>query len=104
MLPDTILTTIASNRQLKTLNDLQSTLPTPWALVDRYGQQVLDLIRNLDDEDTASRESNKMALHEARRLESERKAAEQTVEAKSSLLPQRPRHAKENCNIPGTGW
>ena len=51
LLPDGPLTTIASNFRLKVLNDLQATLGTSWAFVAAYSEQVLALVKKMDEED-----------------------------------------------------
>ncbi|KIJ61474.1 hypothetical protein HYDPIDRAFT_31340 [Hydnomerulius pinastri MD-312] len=103
VLPDPVLTTIASNRQLTTLHDLQTALPTTWVLAERYGEEVLGLVRRIDDEDRAAREAKRAADQEARRLESERRAAEKVAEAEKMRRSRLLEQAKENCTIPGTG-
>ncbi|KAN0091042.1 hypothetical protein V8E55_004608 [Tylopilus felleus] len=84
-----VLTTIASNCQLKMSDDLRLSLPASWAFVDRYGQQVLDLVAKLDTDDRGRREAKKVVDQTARKQENEGKALD--------------RAAKENLNIPGTG-
>ena len=51
LLPDGPLTTIASYRRLKVLDDFQSVLGTSWAFIDAYGEEVLTLVKKMDDED-----------------------------------------------------
>ncbi|KAI9459547.1 hypothetical protein HD554DRAFT_2176944 [Boletus coccyginus] len=89
ILPDPVLTTIASNRQLKMSDDLQLSLPTSWAFIERYGQQVLNLVAKLDANDHAHWEAKKVADQAPRKQESEQKVLD--------------RAAKENINILGTG-
>lgn len=107
ILPDPVLTTIASNRQLKTSDDLRLSLPTPWAFIDRYGQQVLNLVAKLDANDRAHREAKKVADQAARKQENERKAVGDDLMGTQTHAhcqsPQLDRAAKENINIPGTG-
>lgn len=51
LLPDDPLTTIASNRRLKVLDDLRTAVGTSWAFVDVYGEEVLALVKKMDEED-----------------------------------------------------
>ena len=57
LLPDGPLTTIASNRCLKVLDNLRATLGTSWAFVDAYGEEVLALVKKMDEEDKEDRKS-----------------------------------------------
>lgn len=104
VLPDPVLTSIASNRQLETVTQLRDDLSTPWVFAERYGQDVLDLVKKLDEEEQQRKEAKKLADREAKRVENERKLLEK---ARSSNKARRSRllnHAKENCVIPGTDW
>ena len=96
ILPDPVLTTIASNRHLKTIADLRESLPTPWAMVEDYGQEVLNLVAHLDEEDCRRRELKKIADQETARPVNEQRVSSQRL--KHAAM------AKENIAIPGTGW
>ena len=74
ILPDMVLTTITSNCQLKMSDDLRLSLPASWAFVDRYGQQVLDLVAKFDTDDRGCREVKKVVDQTARKQENEGKA------------------------------
>ena len=50
LLPEGPLTTIASNHCLKVLDDLRVTLGTSWAFVDAYSEEVLALVKKMDEE------------------------------------------------------
>ncbi|KAF9231489.1 P-loop containing nucleoside triphosphate hydrolase protein, partial [Melanogaster broomeanus] len=48
LLPDTILTTLASNARIYTLADMTSALNTPWMLMDRHGEEVIKILQEAD--------------------------------------------------------
>ena len=104
ILPDPILTSIASNRRLATSHDLETLLSVKWAFLERYGDEVLSLVRAMDDEDSQLREMKKLAEQQAKCLEVERRAAEKAAEVEKNRRSRLVYHAKENCTIPGTGW
>ena len=47
-MPDHTLTTLASNRSLKTEDDLKNGLSPPWDFADEYADEVLRLLVRLD--------------------------------------------------------
>jgi hypothetical protein len=59
ILPDPVLTTIASNRNLTTLDHLQHSLPTLWVFAERYGDEVLVLVKTIDEEERCQKEAKK---------------------------------------------
>ena len=68
-LPDKTLTTLASNARIKTLDDMMNTLQPPWIYASQYGQEVLDLVAELDKADKADREQAKLVKRELRKKE-----------------------------------
>ncbi|KAH7910891.1 P-loop containing nucleoside triphosphate hydrolase protein [Hygrophoropsis aurantiaca] len=76
ILPDAVLTTIASNRDLRTLDDLRGSVGESWALVNKYGEEVLALVARLDQEDSERRESAKRVKKEAALLTRQKIAEE----------------------------
>lgn len=55
LLPDPVLTSLASNVNLKTVDDL-SVLTPPWIYASRHGQEALDLLQRLDSDERQERE------------------------------------------------
>ncbi|KAH7925762.1 hypothetical protein BV22DRAFT_1128801 [Leucogyrophana mollusca] len=107
ILPDQPLTTIASNRHLTySLDELKQGVSGMWALVDRYGQDVIDVLKRLDDEDKALRHAKKQANCEARRQANEaarsQRVREKACEEEKTRCTKQLAKEKENCSIPGT--
>ena len=48
ILPDMFLTTLASNARIQTVEDIAATLKKPWMLLDKHGEEVLDILRKVD--------------------------------------------------------
>ena len=48
ILPDPILTTLASNARIQTLQDMSNTLGECWIFLDRHGDEVLKLLQAAD--------------------------------------------------------
>jgi len=107
LLPDGPLTTIASNRCLKVLDDLRTALATSWAFVDVYGEEVLALVKKLDQEDKDIRATKVLTNRQAKRQATEAAKAAQNHAADTTKLTSdgarargRPVKGKEN-QIPG---
>ncbi|KAJ7591736.1 P-loop containing nucleoside triphosphate hydrolase protein [Mycena floridula] len=90
ILPDSVLTKIASNARLKTIEDL---LPLEWMLGRRHGQEVLDLLVVLDEakakrnaEEIQQRRDTKAA--ETLRAREEKKAIEAQKRAENKRVKQ----------------
>lgn len=96
ILPDKNLTTLASKR-LKTLDDLKAALSPPWIFADRHGQEVLDLLKKMDDAEKEKRENAKWLRREVKKRETEtrreetkqRKMLEQ-AQTRCSVITQAP--------------
>ena len=104
LLPDGPLTTIASNRRLKVLDDLRATLGTSWAFVDAYGKEVLALVKKMDEEDKDNCAMKTLTNHEAKRQATDaakaaRSQMTDTKPANEGLRPRgRPPKGKENVH------
>lgn len=76
ILPDATLTTLASNRNIKTADDLHN-LPKPWIFAEKHGTEVLELLENLDRVEAAEklerREKKKTATAQRQQAEREQK-------------------------------
>ena len=48
MLPDLILTNLASNARIPTVDDIVATLKKPWMLLDKHSEEVLDILHEVD--------------------------------------------------------
>ncbi|EGO23433.1 hypothetical protein SERLADRAFT_408840 [Serpula lacrymans var. lacrymans S7.9] len=110
LLPDLTLKSIASNRSWKTINDLRGSLGASWPLVDVYGGEVLDLVRQLDDKVRESREGAKVEKHQAKKLAREAMKEEKKAIGRELKVQKRSSHqvrnssasGKENIPLPGT--
>ncbi|KAJ8481720.1 hypothetical protein ONZ51_g5811 [Trametes cubensis] len=80
ILPEANLKTIASQRRaLKTVEDLQSTLNPPWPLVHVHGEEVLRLVKQLDNEHEARRQAAVQRSREERRQATLQRQAEEAA-------------------------
>ena len=104
ILPNPVLTCIASNRHITTILDLRTLLPVKWAFQEWYGHAVLGLIAKIDEEYHHQREAQKRAKQDARCTRFEQRATEKADGVEKQRHSCLIQHAKENCVIPGTGW
>lgn len=72
LLPDNILTKLASNARLFTLEDLQQEIKPPWVWASIHGEEVLQLLKRHDDNLMAERETVKRAKQAEDAREKER--------------------------------
>jgi len=49
ILPNPILTTLASNAHIRTVEDIVTIINPPWIMARRHGEDVLKLLKTLDD-------------------------------------------------------
>lgn len=73
ILPDDNLTTLASDAQIKTLEDLSVMLKPRWILAKKHGQEILDLLKQLDEDEMRRRQNSKRAKKEVKDREKEAK-------------------------------
>ena len=97
ILPDATLTTLASNRNIKTADDLQN-LPKPWIFAKKHGSEVLELLANLDQVEAAEklerREKKKAATAQRQQAEREQKRMKkQPLSMSVPFTPPAPRPA-----------
>ncbi|CDO69447.1 hypothetical protein BN946_scf184817.g7 [Trametes cinnabarina] len=72
ILPDRTLQTIASQqRGIKTIDDLRPLLKPPWPFLELHGDEVLQLVKKLDEEDEQQRHARNLQAREERRREKE---------------------------------
>ena len=76
VMPGPILTTLASNARIRTLEDMDRVLKPRWIYVRRHGPEVLGLLSGLDEAECSARELVKRAKAEEARKEREAKAEE----------------------------
>jgi len=76
VMPGPILTTLASNAQIRTLEDMDRVLKPRWIYVRHHGPEVLELLSGLDEAEHSARELVKRAKAEEARKEREAKAEE----------------------------
>ena len=53
ILPNDNLTTLASDAQIKTLEDITTMLKPPWIFVRKHGEEILDLLQQQDEAEMA---------------------------------------------------
>lgn len=73
ILPDDNLTTLASDAQIKTLDDVATMLKPPWILAKKHGEEILDLLKQQDEAEMARRQNVKRAKKNAKEIEKEAK-------------------------------
>ena len=81
ILPDPILTTLASNAHIKSLSDVAAAVGSSWAFIDEHGEEVLRILREADD-------SFKLASDTARQQEKEAKKASSRATQKDNQTTQ----------------
>jgi hypothetical protein len=77
ILPDPTLTTLASNARIRTVEDMQNCINPPWVMAQRHGNEILEILKRLDDTEKAAREQVKEAKAAARRRDTEARQAAQ---------------------------
>jgi bloom syndrome protein len=105
ILPNPILTTLASNAHIRTVEDIVTVINPPWIMARRHGEDVLKLLKTLDDAAREGHEREKRAraaersaataMRQAERqqvVEAEREARRQEkAAAKAALMMERER-------------
>ena len=76
ILPDSILRTLASHKNIKTLDDMKTVLNPPWILMAVHGQEVIHLLQILDKSHMAQQEANKKAKADVKKAATARKNEE----------------------------
>jgi hypothetical protein len=71
ILPDDNLTTLASDAQIKSLEDMSMLLKPRWILVKKHGQEILDLLKRVDEDEMERRQGLKQAKKEVKDREKE---------------------------------
>jgi hypothetical protein len=79
-------------------------VPVKWVLLESYGDEVLGLVRKIDNEDCQRHVAHRLTEQQVRHIEFEHRAAEKAVEIKIGRCSCLVRHVKENCVISGMGW
>ncbi|RDB26965.1 Bloom syndrome [Hypsizygus marmoreus] len=82
-LPEPVLTTLSSNRAIKTLDDMRvALLKRPWIYLEEHGKEILDLIKVTDQRFIEGRQQEAHAKKEARKQATaeRRQAAEREKE------------------------
>jgi hypothetical protein len=77
ILPDPTLTTLASNARIRTVEDMNGCINPPWIMAQRHGNEVLEIIKKLDDAEKAAREQSKEGKAAARKQDTEARQAAQ---------------------------
>ncbi|KAM6493656.1 hypothetical protein JOM56_010017 [Amanita muscaria] len=69
ILPDSTLTALASNARIKTLADMQQMLKPPWVFASLHGQDLLDLLEEMDRAEKERRHQEKLQKREQKKEE-----------------------------------
>lgn len=97
LLPDTTLSVLASNARIRTLQDMASMVNPPWVMGRRHGAEVLELIKRVDSQERATRESAKEAKRKERRKETEARQAAKKREQDETREIKRAEKAREKA-------
>ena len=89
ILPNPILTTLASNTHIRTVEDMVTVINPPWIMARRHGKDVLKLLKSLDD---AAREEHE---REKRARAAERSAATAVRQAERQEVIKAEREVKK---------
>ncbi|KAI0349260.1 hypothetical protein OH77DRAFT_1525816 [Trametes cingulata] len=94
ILPDRALQTIASLRRgIKTIDDLRPHLKPSWPFLEVLGDEVLKLVKKLDEEDDSRRMLRNIQAREEKKRETERRkavaAAEKAIKREAERQQQR---------------
>lgn len=76
ILPNPILTTLASNTRIQTVDDMVSVIKPPWIMARRHGEEVLRLLRMFDEAAKEEHEKEKRARADEGRKATEARQAE----------------------------
>lgn len=93
LLPDRVLKTLASASYINTLEDLGATVQ--WAFTQRHGEEVLAVLRKVDEAETNQRAKAKAAKALSRQLETQARQAE----AKRAADEKRDQKRREKENV-----
>ncbi|KAI0371404.1 P-loop containing nucleoside triphosphate hydrolase protein [Pilatotrama ljubarskyi] len=98
ILPEATLRTIASQRRsVKTVEDLKTILKPPWPFVEVHGDEILHLVKRLNEEYDSQRRAATLEARENRKLATQQRKAEA---AAISRLRRTPRGGVNNGRRP----
>jgi hypothetical protein len=80
LLPDPILTTLASNARIRTIGDIEMMVNPRWIMAQRHGDKVLKILKLYDDVEQVSRERVKQVKADKRRKETQARQAAQMAQ------------------------
>ena len=80
LLPDPILTTLASNAHICTIEDIETKVNPRWIMAQRHGSEVLEILKRYDDAERTERERAKREKASKRRKETEARQAAQKAQ------------------------
>ena len=83
LLPDPIIKKITSNAQIKTIDDLKTLKPS-WVFAERHGQEVLDLLKKLDQHNHEHKEKKALEKREAKKKETA--ARQETTKRQKQII------------------
>jgi len=86
ILPDSILTTLASNARIQSPSDMAVALGTSWAFKDEHGEEVLRVLKEADDSFKIASDTARQQVKEAKKTSG--KAAQKDNQASPAATPQ----------------
>ncbi|KAJ6448998.1 hypothetical protein C8R45DRAFT_1224523 [Mycena sanguinolenta] len=90
ILPDKILTTLASKR-IRSLDEMTEKLSVPWMLSGRHGEEVIQLLKCLDDARREQKAKASQAKKAAKQKEKEALKAAEQLKKKAAAATKPPR-------------
>ena len=70
ILPDSVLTTLASNARIQSLPDMAVVLGSSWAFTDEHGEEVLRVLKEADDAFKLASDTARQQAEEAEKTSS----------------------------------
>jgi hypothetical protein len=78
--PDPILTTLASNAHIHTIDDIENSINPPWIMARQHGGEILLIMKSIDDAERETREQAKQTKAAERKQEMAARQAERKRE------------------------
>ena len=76
ILPNSTLASLASNARIRMFDNMEAMLNPPWILARRHGEEVLEMLCKIDEQEKVAREQAKQVKAAARQAETAARHAE----------------------------
>lgn len=87
LLPDAVLTKLATKARIQTLDDIKGEVGMSWALAKTYGEEVLAMLKEIDNKRNAEKNAKKLAKRADKKAkQTEEKAERQRQDAEEREL------------------